>query len=422
MEQSPALVKHEPQRTVKVCAMSRAPFGLGFVRRAALPTAMSPIARALFLSPALALLGLLSSCRSPLAENPSIGRLRLIGEQRIAARSVQFAGTTVGGLSGLDYSAARNEFVAISDDKNEGGPARFYTLRLDYDAQAFRSATVTAMTELRATDGAAYVSRADARAGKGEVPDLESIRFDPRDGSLWYTSEGDGELGLQPFVRHLAPDGRPLGELPTPPMFRFDPTHQRGLRHNLVFEGLSPEPDGAAWWIGTEGPLIEDGPVPDEKHGALVRFSRVDRAGKLLRQIAYPVAPLPGVPVPGKFADIGVPEILALDDHRLLVLERASLQGADSVSRFYVKLYFVETREATDVGALASLREAPVVPARKTLLLDCDKLGLESVDNLEGLAWGRRLPNGHATLVLVSDDNFSRREVTQLLVFEVLPR
>lgn len=356
---------------------------------------------------------------APAAE---FGNLRLIGEQRVASRSVKWSGTIVGGLSGIDFDAIRGEFIAISDDKNEAGPARFYTLHLDYDAEAFHAARITGMTELRRPDGAAYVSRAEARAGKGEVPDLESIRFDPADGSIWYTSEGDGELGLPPFVRHIARDGHPLGEMTVPPMFHFDPAHKVGLRHNLVFEGLAPERDGSAWWIGTEGPLIQDGPVPDPEHGALVRFSRVERSGRLLRQIAYPVEPLPGVPVPGKFADIGSPEILVVDDQRLLVLERASLQGADGISRFHVKLYLADLSEATDVMNLVSLRDGEVRPAKKTLLVDCDTLGLQSVDNLEGITWGRLLPNGHRTLVLVSDDNFSPREVTQFLVFEVVPR
>lgn len=382
---------------------------------------MSHLLRTSLVSLGLGLLALLSGC-STAPDAPSIGRLRLIGEQRLAPRTVKFEGTLVGGLSGIDYSAERDEFIVISDDKNEAGPARFYTLRLDYDAQQFKSATITGLTELRRPDGAAYVSRAAARAGKGEVPDLESIRFDPRDGTLWYTSEGDGELGLQPFVRHLARDGRPLGEMHVPEMFRFDPTHRTGLRHNLVFEGLAPEPGGATWWIATEGPLIQDGPVPGPEQGALTRFSRVDRDGRLLRQIAYPVERLPGVPVPGKFADIGVSEVLALDAQHLLVIERASLQGADNLSRFYIKIFLADLSDATDVSALASLHDGPVRPAKKTLLLDVGQLGLASVDNLEGLTWGRRLPNGHATLVLVSDDNYSSTQVTQLLVFEVLPR
>lgn len=38
------------------------------------------------------------------------------------------------------------------------------------------------------------------------------------------------------------------------------------------------------------------------------------------------------------------------------------------------------------------------------------------------MSWGPTLANGHRSLVLISDDNFSADEVTQLLAFEVLPR
>jgi hypothetical protein len=76
---------------------------------------------------------------------------------------------------------------------------------------------------------------------------------------------------------------------------------------------------------------------------------------------------------------------------------------------------------ATDVSRLAALQGASYVPARKRLVLDFDTLPLPRIDNIEGLAWGARLANGHDTLVLVSDDNFNQAEVTQLLLFEVVP-
>ncbi|NGY80198.1 esterase-like activity of phytase family protein (plasmid) [Bacillus megaterium] len=49
-------------------------------------------------------------------------------------------------------------------------------------------------------------------------------------------------------------------------------------------------------------------------------------------------------------------------------------------------------------------------------------LGLSVLDNIEGISWGPKLPNGHDSLVLVSDDNFNRNQVTQFLAFEVLPK
>ena len=62
-----------------------------------------------------------------------------------------------------------------------------------------------------------------------------------------------------------------------------------------------------------------------------------------------------------------------------------------------------------------------VHPVTKRLVLDFGTLGLATVDNLEGIAWGPRLANGHESLVVVSDDNFASSQVTQLLAFEVIP-
>jgi len=71
--------------------------------------------------------------------------------------------------------------------------------------------------------------------------------------------------------------------------------------------------------------------------------------------------------------------------------------------------------------ATSRWRGADYQPLRKRLLLDLDAAGLDKVDNLEGMSWGPLLANGHRSLVMVSDDNFSDDEVTQLLAFELLP-
>jgi hypothetical protein len=36
------------------------------------------------------------------------------------------------------------------------------------------------------------------------------------------------------------------------------------------------------------------------------------------------------------------------------------------------------------------------------------------------MCWGPRLPNGHRSLVVVSDDNFNARQVTQFAAFDYL--
>jgi hypothetical protein len=41
------------------------------------------------------------------------------------------------------------------------------------------------------------------------------------------------------------------------------------------------------------------------------------------------------------------------------------------------------------------------------------------IDNIEGVTFGPDLPNGHKTLIFVSDNNFSKEQKTQFLLFEV---
>lgn len=350
----------------------------------------------------------------------AIGSLRLIGEQRIAHRQ-QFAGTTVGGLSGLDYDARNGDWVLVSDDRSAFNPARFYRAKLHFDANVFAPVTITEVGYLRQADGSMYPNKSVAG---GDVPDIESIRVDPLDGSIWYASEGERRRGLDPYLRHATRDGALLGSLPLPPMFKVHPKREFGVRENAAFEGFTFAPDGQSLWLALEGPLYQDGPLPTPQKGALTRLSRFDRQGTLLAQYAYPLEPIAQAPAPGKEADNGISEILAVSDSRLLVLERAGVEQADGSYLNFVRLYEAETAGASDVRDVASLLDAPAPaprPASKRLVLDLNTLGLPRVDNLEALGWGPRLANGHETLLLVSDDNFGRNQVTQFLLFEVLP-
>lgn len=350
----------------------------------------------------------------------TVSALRLIGEQRLPWRQ-QFQGTMVGGLSGIDYDAARGDWVMICDDRSEHNPARFYRARLEFDAHSFKPVQLTAVTTLLQADGTPYPSKDDfARLG-GAVADLETLRVDPRDGAIWYASEGDVSLDLNPFVRKAAADGTLQFTLPLPPLFDVAVDRSAGPRNNQSFEGLSFTPDGQSLWVSLEGPMYQDGDAPDPAHGAVNRLTRFDRAGKVLGQYAYPLGKIPAAPGAGKQADNGISEILALDDHRLLVLERSGVQGDSGRYVNYVRLYEVDTTGATDIAQLPTLRGAAYSMMKKRLVLDLNQLGLPVLDNLEGMAFGPTLANGHASLVLISDDNFNKKQVTQFLLFDVTP-
>lgn len=361
---------------------------------------------------------LLSACASFPHDAPIAG-LRLIGEQRIALKYA-FEGTTVGGLSGIDYDAASHSWVMESDDRSEINPARFYRATLSYDSKAFTGVTLTGVHFFTQPDGSRYPNLAHAKLDAGEqVPDIETIRVDPHDGSLWYGSEGNRKVGLHPFVRHADRDGRYLATLPTPSMFRVS-GDRTGSRNNMSFEALSFSADGKSLWLGMEAALYQDGPLATPDNGSVVRITRLDRAGTVLGQYAYAIEPVASRPAPGREADNGVSEILAVNDHQLLVVERAGVANADGLYTNHVRIYAMETDGATDIQAIPALAGATYVPARKRLLLDLEKTGLARVDNIEGISWGPRLENGRRSLVLISDDNFNPQQVTQILAFEVL--
>jgi hypothetical protein len=347
----------------------------------------------------------------------SIGSLRFIGEQRIA-HMAQFEGTALGGFSGLDYDAARRRWVIETDDRCTRNPARFYEAELDFDAQAFRAVRFVGLHYFLNAEGRDFA--AAGPAGCQRV-DVESIRVDPLDGSLWYSSEGDRRYGLDPFIRHATREGGFLAELPLPENFKVHRDAERGSRYNATFEGIAFAADGRSLWASLEWPLYEDGPVPSPQHGAMVRMSQFQRDGSLLRQFAYPLDAIPAAPAPGKEAENGVSEILALPDGELLVLERATVQEADGHHENHVRLYITETGHASDVKDLPGLAGASFTPAAKRLLLDFHQAGQPRAFNLEAMAFGPRLPNGHASLLLASDDNFGKTQVTQFLLFEVLP-
>jgi hypothetical protein len=345
-----------------------------------------------------------------------IGGLRFIGSVTLP-NDTTVDGTLVGGLSGIDYDPVADLWYLISDDKSDKSPARFYTAKLTFDQARLASVEIDHAVTLLQADGRPYPN---SKAG-GDVPDPESIRRDPETGNLWWTTEGDRKLGLSPFLRVAAPDGKQVAEVATPEVFTTNKEQEIGPRHNLGFEGLSFAPDGKSVWLAMESALYQDGPIATPTAGAVARLTRLDRAGKVLAQFAYPVDPIQAVPT-GKNGDNGVSEIVALDDRRALVLERSGVEGSDGIWKMYIRLYAIDTAGATDIAAVPSLASANYIPVAKRLVIDLAKTpGLGHIDNIEGLSWGPTLPGGKRSLVLVSDNNFNPAQITQFLAFEVTP-
>lgn len=329
---------------------------------------------------------------------PASAPLHYLGLQELPA-GTQVQGQRVGGLSALDLDPVSGCFVALSDDGGRRGPVRLFVLALD-------------LTRFHRA----------AEPGADGVRMLGGTRLVRPDGSAYGRGEVDPE-GLRAATR----DGRESGRLPLPQA--FEPGPGRGARDNFGFEALALTPDGAQLIVGVENALEQDDATAAVGRGSRVRLIRHDASsGAVLAQHVYEVDPLPWPPLlPSLPATNGLSELLALDAMHLIALERAFAAGSAvpgaPATGFGARLYLVDLSAADDVSALDSLRGRTVTPARKTLLLDLTRLRQDdgsrvALDNLEGLSWGP-WHDGRPTLVLVSDDNFSGRQVTQFVALAI---
>lgn len=341
--------------------------------------------------------GLLVAAAAPATAGPD--RVELVGETTLP-HAMQFDGTTVGGLSGIDYDPQTGEWVLISDDRSDKEPARIYTGR--FEGGEFR---LTATKPLLRPDGTTYP--------QGTV-DPEDVRWDPWTGEIWWTSEGErAQQLIDPTIRRAKADGSFAGDLPIPDNLRMRP--ETGPKQNEVLEGLTLANGGSLVVSAMEGPLVQDGESPTAEHGALSRITVQTRGSRVLGQYAYPLDPVFAESPTGGFANNGVTAILADRGGDYLVLERSFVTGVGNS----VRLYRVNLRGATNVRDVDSLADADVRPLHKELVADLGDLDLSTVDNVEGMTWGPWQRDGRRSLVLVSDDNFSPTQTTQLITLAV---
>jgi hypothetical protein len=348
--------------------------------------------------------------------------VRLLGEQ-IVPNTFLFGGTNVGGLSGIDYDPRTGGYALISDDRSALQPARFYTARFPVSAHGTGPVTITGTQPIRRPDGTTYpplASNDPTLPQNEQTIDPEEIRVDPWTGDYFWSQEGERTTAtlIDPSIREAKRDGRYVRDLPIPANEKMTPT--AGPRQNLVLEGLTFAGFGALVASSVESPLLQDGPLPTTEQGALSRITLQSRFGPILAQYAYPQEKIFAAPVPPTASgSTGVSSLLAVnqqDPTKFLVLERAFVTGVGNK----VRIYEIDTSDATNIATVPSLSAVTdVKPVKKTLVVDLADFPLSTVDNVEGMTWGPRLPGGERTLVLVSDNNFSATQVTQFIALAI---
>lgn len=332
-----------------------------------------------------------------------------------------FEGVPVGGLSALAYDRVSDRFLVLTDDRSNEAPARFYTLAMELDQTDSTHPTIANITIDRAT--ILKTQEGDTFA-PGRI-DPEGLALSPRQ-TIFISSEGDTSQGIAPFIQEF---DRATGEwrstLPLPRRYVPQPEAGEpiGVRNNLGFEALTLDTGGTTISNGygepfrifaaVEGALAQDQPTTSEAPEPLrlLHYLVSENVPALLAEHLYYLEPTPV----GALYN-GLTELLVLGQGgHFLSLERTF--GANGAG---AKLFQLAIANATDTSGIPAFEGdlSLIQPIRKQLILDLSTLGL-TLDNLEAMTLGPRLPDGGQSLILLSDDNFSDRQVNQVLLFRI---
>lgn len=309
----------------------------------------------------------------------------------------RFSGIEFGGISGLTPTASPHEYLAISDDRSEHAPARFYTITLTPSAHTWQFALRQSHT-LKMPDGRAYAT--------GTL-DPEAIVRLPS-GDIFWSSEGDRKH--RPALYLADNRGVTKKQFPLPDTFRHNKKKKYGIRRNRGPEGMTLMPNGKQLLLAMEDALYQDGEEASQHHGALIRLLQFDiENSEWGAQYAYPTEAIPKRALVPPFMQLnGVSDIQWLDDSRLLVVERAYSAGEGNVIRVFI----------TSLQGASPWRDGkPVIPLSKKLWFEIPSaaFGELTPDNIEAITLGP-VVSGKRTLILVSDNNFSRFQKTQFVI------
>ncbi|HEV2294555.1 MAG TPA: esterase-like activity of phytase family protein [Tepidisphaeraceae bacterium] len=226
--------------------------------------------------------------------------------------------------------------------------------------------------------------------------DFEGIAFtSARPDAVMVSTESPGvvEVSLK--------DGRAKHSLELPRLFQQ-------IVRNQGLESLTYSHDGQTLWTANERALKTDGnpqqPITPFLAATRVRLLRYDRAGDTFEPAAQFEYESGGVH--GAAGQIGLCDLAALPDGRLLSLERSAAQGLSGKKSIRSRIYLVDPADATDISRQpfnAGLVGESPIKVSKTLLFDgfvCDDNG----ENLEGLCIGPPLARGRFAILAVVDN------------------
>ena len=208
-------------------------------------------------------------------------------------RAFTASGVATGQYSGISWIGGNR--YAVVHDKLKGGGIVFYEIALDNDG----TVTSVTMSVAPGTESSTTASQ-----------DNEGVAYVPESGTLFVSSEKNQQ------IREYDLDGNPTGRAMSIPADMA----KAGIRSNKGFESLTYNAATGLFWTTTEDALKKDTSLErllrlqsfgqDLKPGARY-FYRMDAPSKSASEASA-----------AKSYVYGVPALAALDDGRLLVLER----------------------------------------------------------------------------------------------------
>jgi hypothetical protein len=267
--------------------------------------------------------------------------------------------------------------------------------------------------------------------------ELNTLRLDPEgirvsaDGTFFLSDE------YGPYLFEFDRQGHLLRRIEVPESFLIaapnaNPTleltgNTAGRQANRGMEGLAISPEGGTLFGMMQNALLQDNaliPGSVDRQSVNTRILKVDLATGVTSEYVYQLDAFN--------RGQGVSEILAINDHEFLVVERdnRSWLALEPQAPTRKSIYRINLTGATDVTGItlpASGLPAGVKAVTKSIfinLLDPD-FGLQNNDDkaiaekIEGLAWGPDLADGRHLLYVISDNDLSLVNATQIYAFAI---
>lgn len=232
------------------------------------------------------------------------------------------------------------------------------------------------------------------------IRDCEGIVYHNASNTVFISGEGDQE------ILEYSMEGHPTGrKLTIPAIFAL-----RNIVPNYGFEALGYDKKNGLFWTTTESTLLADGACASAEHPNNQNLLRLQSFGEdFLPKAQYAYRMDRGRSEDfGKTYVYGVPAITALQNGKLLILEReANISNGYLSSTVRCKLFLVDPNTGWQIDSSTDLKKLD--PNRfliKTLLADfTTKLTPFNLSfaNYEGMCLGRKLSDGRQTIIMISD-------------------